>query len=146
MTIELREITPDNVLDCIELQPADDQKAFISPNVYSLAESKVSPSELPLAIYAGETPVGFVMYGISPADGRYWILRLMVDRQHQHRGYGRAALNEALRRLRNTPDCASVRVSYEPANTVAEKLYESLGFRRTGEMLFGEVVCELAWH
>jgi diamine N-acetyltransferase len=143
MGIELREITPDNLEDCIRLQPADDQKTFMSPIVYSIAESKVSPEEAPFAMYDGDELVGFIMYGVSPADGNYWILRLMVDKRYQQRGYARDAVKEVLRRLSERPDCAEVRVSYEPGNTVGAHLYESLGFRPTGEVLFGEVVAVL---
>jgi diamine N-acetyltransferase len=146
MGIELREITSENLEDCIRLQPADDQKTFMSPIVYSIAESKVSPEEVPLAMYDGDELVGFIMYGVSPTDGNYWILRLMVDKRYQHRGYARDAVKEVLRRLSERTDCAEVRVSYEPDNTIGAHLYESLGFRPTGEMLFGEVVAVLPIH
>jgi diamine N-acetyltransferase len=146
MGIELREITPDNLEDCIRLQPADDQKTFMSPIVYSIAESKVSPEEVPLAMYDDDELVGFIMYGVSPTDGNYWILRLLVDKRYQQRGYARGAIKEVLRRLSERPDCTDVRVSYEPGNTVGAHLYESLGFRPTGEVLFGEVVAILSIH
>ncbi len=143
MNIELREITQDNLEDLIRLQPTDEQKAFVSPVVYSIAESKVAPEEIPLAIYEGDELVGFIMFGTSPADDRYWILRLMIDERYQHKGYARAAVEQALRRLRERPGCAEVLVSYEPGNTSGARLYESLGFRPTGETRFGEVVAAL---
>lgn len=143
MGIELRAITPDNLEDCIRLQPADDQKTFMSPIVYSIAESKVSPEEVPLAMYDGDELVGFIMYGVSPTDGNYWILRLMVDQRYQQRGYARDAVKEVIRRLSEQADCTEVRVSYEPGNTVGAHLYESLGFHPTGDVLFGEVVAVL---
>ncbi len=143
MTIELREITQENLEDCLRLQPADAQKAFISPIVYSIAESRVTPDEVPLAIYEGDELVGFIMYGISPSDGKHWIFRLMVDERYQHKGYAHAAVREALRRLREQPGCDEVRVSYEQNNESGARLYESLGFRPTGETRFGEIVAAL---
>jgi hypothetical protein len=54
----------------------------------------------PFAIYSDEQPIGFVMlaYGItgyeepSIADDNYCIMRLMIYKQYQNRGYG--SLNE----------------------------------------------------
>jgi len=143
MTIELREITQENLEDLIRLAPTDAQKGFVSPIVYSIAESKVTPEEIPLAIYEGDELVGFLMYGICPSDGKYWILRLMVDQQYQHKGVAHAAVREALRRLHTLPSCDEVRVSYEPDNESGARLYESLGFCPTGETRFGEVVATL---
>jgi diamine N-acetyltransferase len=143
MNIELREVTQDNLEDLIRLQPTNEQKAFVSPVVYSIAESKVSPEEIPLAIYEGDLLVGFIMFGTSPSDGRYWSLRLMIDERYQHKGYARAAEEQALRQLRERPGCTEVLVSYEPGNTSGVRLYESLGFRPTGEMRFGEAVATL---
>lgn len=143
MNIELREVTQDNLEDLIRLQPTHEQKAFVSPVVYSIAESKVSPEEVPLAIYEGNDLVGFIMFGIAPSDGRYWILRLLIDERYQHKGYARAAVEQALHRLRERPGCTEVLVSYEPGNTSGARLYEGLGFRPTGETRFGEVVASL---
>lgn len=42
--------------------------------------------------------------------------------------------------LAEQPDCWSVRLSYDPANIVAEHLYTSLGFVSTGLVDDGEVI------
>jgi diamine N-acetyltransferase len=143
MRVDLRAITAENLEDCIRLRPTDDQLSYVSPNVYAIAETTVSPAETPLGIYDGDTLVGFVVYGRSPTDGNFWIQRLMIDQRFQHLGYGKAALDEVLRRLRSLPECAEVRVSYDPANTTATRLYASAGFHSTGETLFGEEVGRL---
>ena len=66
--------------------------------------------------------------------------RLMVAAKYQGRGYGRAAMLEAIERLEGMPGCRRIRTSFEPTNVVAESLYESLGFRKTGEVTHGEIV------
>ncbi|KST68250.1 GNAT family N-acetyltransferase [Mastigocoleus testarum] len=140
MSIILREINRDNWKECIKLKPDETQVNFVASNVYSLLESKFEPSFFPLAIYSNETMVGFVMYGLDDDDGSWWVIRLMVDQNHQKNGYGKAAMLEAIEILRNKPGCARVFTSYVPENLVAEKLYLSLGFEKTGKIEDGEIV------
>ncbi len=140
MDITLREITKDNWKQCISLKVAPNQQNFVASNLYSLAESRFEPDCMPLAIYHDETMVGFTLYGRDSSDGSYWIARLMVDEQYQGRGYGRAAMQEVIGRLKATPDCTEIRISFEPENSVAEKLYRNLGFLPTGLIVDGEIV------
>jgi diamine N-acetyltransferase len=83
------------------------------------------------------------MYWFDPESGTGYVDRLMVAREHQRRGYGRATMSEVIARLRNTPGCQRIRTSFEPTNAVADSLYRSLGFRRTGEVDAGETVVVL---
>ena len=144
MTIELRSITKDNWYDCCKLKVAEGQKRFVATNSVSLVQAAYEKHLLPLAIYDGETMVGFVMFSKErgPKWG-YWILRLMVDEAHQRNGYGRATIKEVLRRLGERPDCAEVFISEVPDNVVAARLYESLGFERTDEVVGDEVSTEV---
>jgi diamine N-acetyltransferase len=141
--IELREITMENFRECINLSVADHQRGFVASNMYSLAEAKADGVSNPLAIYADDQMVGFTMYCFDPESGMGYIDRLMVAAEHQGRGYGRAAMLEVIERLRNTPGCRRIRTAFEPTNAVAEALYESLGFRKTGEVTHGELVTVL---
>ena len=67
-------------------------------------------------------------------DDSWWITRLMVDKNHQKNGYGKAAILRVVEILRNKPGCNSIFTSYEPENLVVEKLYLSLGFEKTGRI------------
>ncbi len=67
----------------------------------------------------------------------------MIDHRYQGKGYARDAMILLLMQLKERPNCAAIKISYEPANSVAEKLYDSLGFQKTGEMIEGEVVARL---
>jgi diamine N-acetyltransferase len=144
MAITLRAITRDNLSQCLRLSTTEEQKNFVAPNVRSIAEAYVEPTFVPLAIYADDMLVGFVMYGRDPQTGFDWVIRLMIDAQHQGQGYGRAAMHEVLVRIRQQPECKEIRISYEPENTIAEQLYRSMGFEPTGEIEEGEVVARLA--
>ncbi|MBF6590391.1 MAG: GNAT family N-acetyltransferase [Ktedonobacterales bacterium] len=138
--ITLREITRANYSACLGLRVAPEQEPFVATNAVSLAEAKYEPEMVPLGIYAGERMVGFAMYGYNEADGAHWIHRLMVDVAYQHHGYGRAALRLVLARLRALPECARIAISWNPDNAVAERLYLSEGFTKTGEVLWQELV------
>ena len=141
--VELREITMENFRECIGLSVADHQQGFVASNIYSLAEAKADGVSNPLAIYAEGKMVGFTMYWFDPESGTGCIDRLMVAADHQRRGYGRAAMTEVIRRLKAMPGCRRIRTAFEPTNAVAEALYESLGFRKTGEVYEGELVAVL---
>ncbi len=140
MSVTLREIDQDNWQECIKLKPDETQVNFVASNVYSLLESKFEKSFFPLGIYNNQTMVGFVMYGLDEDDGNWWIIRLMVDRDHQKNGYGKAAMLKAIEILKNKAGCDCIFTSYVPKNLVAEKLYLSLGFEKTGKIEDGEIV------
>lgn len=74
--IRLEAVTRDNFFDVVALKVAPEQQEFVASNAFSLAESKYFPELKPFAIYAGESLVGFVMYGQDEDTGRVWIVRL----------------------------------------------------------------------
>ncbi len=134
--IVLRTIDLANFKACIDLDVDPTQKAFVAPNVYSLAQAKANPKLHPYAIYDGklfkreigpdDPMVGFVMYQVWDEIG--FIMRLMVDQRFQRRGYGRAAMVEVIRRLKLHPDVRYISTSVHKENEAAENLYRSLGF------------------
>lgn len=138
--IELREITMENFHECINLSVAEHQKGFVASNMYSLAEAKADGVSNPRAVYAGNEMVGFTMYCFDPETGIGYIDRLMIAAGQQGKGFGRATMEAVIGILESTPGCQRIQTSYEPTNVVAETLYESLGFRKTGEIDEGEIV------
>lgn len=138
----LKEVGRENWEECANLRLRTSQGGLIAPNLYSIAESKVEATFLPLAIYSENTMVGFIMWGIDPDDGEYWIYRLMIDEKYQGKGFGKAAVLEVLKQLQER-GAGRVYVGYKPQNVVAASLFASLGFERTGQMLQGEFVAKL---
>lgn len=144
--VELREITRENWRACVRLKVAPGQERMVATNAASLAQASYEPECVPLAVYECETMVGFVMYARDPDDQQVWVYRLMIDEQHQRRGYGRAALLRLIERLRAQPDCESVSISYLEDNEAARQLYASIGFRETGQVIDGEAVARLVFN
>lgn len=141
--ISLREITRENWEDIVRLKVADSQTGFVASNAFSLAEASYEPECVPLGIYDGDIPVGFCMYCVDSADKEYWISRLMVDQRYQSKGFGRAAMQHMVDRIKQDKDHHMVYVSFKPHNEWAKTLYESLGFVPDGRVVGGEIVYRL---
>jgi len=138
--VEFKEITTDNYNECLKLEVSDNQKNFVASNMYSLAQAWVfHENAYPFAIYADNKMVGFIMMGYKP-EGIYNIWRLMIDKRFQGKGYGKAAVLLAVEYLKEKYNVNEIFLSFEPDNTVAEKLYSSMGFQRTGEIAGDEIM------
>lgn len=142
MDIRFRPVTKTNWAECGKLRVHPEQEGYVASNLFSLAEAHFYPELIPQAIYDGDRMVGFLLYGYDEKEDAYWVARLMVDREQQGKGYGRAAMLHLLNMLRAIPGCKRVRISYEPHNSRARSLYLSLGFVETGEELEGESVAQ----
>lgn len=138
--IHLRPIDRDNWIAVVNLRVSESQKDYVAANVYSLAQAKAQPECVPLAVYDGDVPVGFLMYCLDADDREYWIYRLMIGEAHQGKGYGRQAMKLALAEIAKDERHHKVYISFEPDNEAARNLYESLGFRPDGRFIDGETV------
>ncbi|MEI5907924.1 GNAT family N-acetyltransferase [Bacillus spongiae] len=143
MKIKLKELTVDNWEECIGLSVSDQQKSFVADNSYSLLESKFWEGLYPLAIYYEELMVGFLMYGIESETGRMEMSRFMIDEKYQGKGYGRLAIQQLLELVRKKIGSIEFYTSAEPDNVNAIKLYESIGFEKTGEIMWDEIVLKI---
>jgi diamine N-acetyltransferase len=144
--VRLAEVTADNWQAVVDLRLDADQEDLVASNVYSLAESKFDPDARPRAVYAGRRVVGFLMYDVSRTKGRSFkasIYRFMIDRRHQGKGYGRAALSKALDEIKAIPGIKKVSIRYMPDNPVAKPFYGSFGFEEVGQDKDGEIIAEL---
>jgi diamine N-acetyltransferase len=139
--VELKAIDRDNWETCIDLEVARTQTKFVATNLYSLAQWRFLPGFRAVGIYSGKQMVGFALYGLDPDDGNHWIYRLMVDRHHQGKGYGFAALEKIIARIeRLKRRSAKLMIAYHPKNEAARRLYRKAGFREQGVAAWGETM------
>lgn len=143
--IEFIEIDRHNFFDVIDLKVADEQKSFVASNVFSLAQAKAYPECVCLAIYCDDVLVGFTMYCMDFDDKEYWIYRLMIDEKFQGKGYGKAAMEELIDRIKQDRAYHVIYLSFEPENERAKRLYEKLGFVADGRVIDGEVVYKMKY-
>lgn len=157
--LKLEKVTGKNVWDILRLSVLDEQKSFVAANDISIIEAYTSITgngyAYPFGIYNDDIAVGFLMIGYDTDD--YWenppriaknnynLWRLMIDKDYQHKGYGKTAVKLALDFIRTMP-CGKAEycwLSYEPENTVAKEIYRSFGFTETGEMDEEEIIAVL---
>ena len=154
MTLSIQPVTKDNWRELVKLKVRQDQAQFVASNVYSIVESHYGYDEpdggghwdmYPHGIYAAGVPVGFLMYGINHSYGKFqaFIIRLMVDENHQGKGYGKFGMQKILEIFQAEDRIQTVGISYEPENGPARKLYANLGFMETGELLDDETLAVL---
>ena len=143
--IEFKEIDRHNFFDVIDLHVAEEQKSFVAPNVFSLAQAKAFPECICLAIYQDDVLVGFTMYCMDFDDKEYWIYRLMIDAKHQSKGYGKEAMEKLIERIKQDQEHRVIYLSFEPENSLAKQLYEKLGFEADGRIIDGEIVYMLTY-
>jgi len=145
MNVSLREITPQNFRQCIDLKVADGQEKFVAANVMSIAQAKIYPTAIPLAVYHKDEMVGFAMFGFDEDEKHFYLGRLMIDEKYQGKGYGKAATLAVIGRMKQIEDCREIYLSFVAENTGAEKLYSSVGFERTGKVSEdGEVIMKFS--
>lgn len=144
--VRLEDVTARNWRAVARLELTPDQEDLVASNLYSIAQSKFDPDARPRAIYAGDKPVGFIMYDVWRAKDKTQhasIYRFMIDRRQQGKGYGRAALAAALAEIKAIPGMTTISISYMPNNPVAKPFYASFGFVETKLDEDGEIVAEL---
>jgi diamine N-acetyltransferase len=146
MAVRLREITRDTVRAVCKLD-AGDESVQVAPNSVSIAQAYFHDEAWFRAVYDDETLVGFVMlYDPSlteaPEEPEFFLWRLMIDKEHQHKGHGRAAVEALVEHVRNRPGAQRLLVSHVSAADRLGRFYQSLGFRYTGAEEDGELVME----
>jgi diamine N-acetyltransferase len=136
----LREVTAQTVRDICHLSVAPGQERFVAPNSVSIAEAYFCEKAWFRAIYADETPVGFLMLYDDPQKPEYHLWRFMIADTHQGKGYARRAMALLIEHVRRRPMAEELVLSYVPGEGSPEGFYRELGFEPTGEVLEGEVV------
>jgi len=147
--INLRPITSKNDAEICDLR-AD--STLVRHNEGSLADAFVYWAEYGIApivygIYNSEIPVGFVMVAYFEENDRdnkgvpyYFLWRLMIDKSHQNKGCGREAMRLIIREVKTFPRGQSNAFYTSTHGTAALRLYEGLGFKRTGREAPGEEI------
>jgi diamine N-acetyltransferase len=142
--VSLRQVTAETVRTICRLTVAPAQQGFVAPNAVSMAEAYFAPEAWFRAIYADETPVGFVMLERYPERHEYGLWRFMIAAPFQRRGYGRRALELVVEDVRaSDPEAAELMTSWVPGEGSPEGFYTTFGFEPTGEVEEGELVGRL---
>jgi diamine N-acetyltransferase len=132
--VNLREITGKTVRKICNLEVTEDQNRFVAPNAVSISQAYFESKAWFRAIYADETPVGFLMLYDNPDEHEYFLWRYMIDAQYQGLGFGRQAVELLVEHVKTRPGAMELLLSCVPEEGGPELFYEKCGFKRTGEM------------
>jgi diamine N-acetyltransferase len=144
--VTLREITEETVVAICKLSDtlSEQHQKMVAPNAISIAQAHYNQHAWFRAIYADETPVGFIMLYDNPEEPEYFLWRLMIAGPYQGIGYGSKAVQSLIEYVRQRPGASELLVSCVEGEGSPEGFYAKLGFKRNGEILGEEVVMSLA--
>jgi diamine N-acetyltransferase len=151
-----RPVLRDHVLPLIELTVRPDQADLVSNNAKTLAQAAYETGSYVWGLWDGDTLVGLMAMihpGEYPWDDRAsfepdadrdaaYLWRLMIGAEFQGKGYGGAALTQAIAQARawGCPRLTA-HVADEPHSNMG--FYARYGFRNTGKIEDDEVVIVL---
>jgi diamine N-acetyltransferase len=140
MSIDLRELTDEVRADLTSVRLGPGQDQFVSTVEDSLAEAVECANANPWyrAVYADGQIAGFVMisWDLRPVPEGYrgpWFLwKLIIDRDHQHRGLGRQVVRTIADLVRSEGG-SELLTSFVEGPGGPQDFYLGLGFVPTGE-------------
>ncbi|HEM4922644.1 TPA: GNAT family N-acetyltransferase [Streptococcus suis] len=122
--IRLELVNKDNFEVVLQVQLASEDQRRVASVEYSLAQAwlyKDSGMILPYAVVSGRKVVGFAMLSIEPKDNSYYLWRLLIDKDFQNRGCGKA-----------DPLCHKISINYVIGNHKMRYILEKIGFQSVG--------------
>lgn len=134
MKMEFRKIDKTNYWECIALTVDDSQGEFVADNKQSLVEAAYEDGLYVLGIYHEETMVGFVLYDYDDTFPGWSMSRFMIGKQFQGKGYGKQAVIAFLDYFRRKHNADKIYISVSLENTVARRMYSSIGFKEIKEV------------
>lgn len=143
--VSLREITSETVRTICRLSDtlSEAHSKMVAPNAVSIAQAYFDKHAWFRAIFADDTPVGFVMLYDDPVKAEYYVWRMMIADQYQGMGFGKKAMLQVIEHVRTRPNARILETSCVPGESSPEGFYLNLGFNNTGEWDEGEMVLRL---
>lgn len=141
--IHLEDITEVNWR--ISLSVSKEQEAFVSNPMKLLARAYAFRN---LGSYAciicnDDEPIGMALYHECPELNAYDLSQLFIDERYQGKGYGKEAAKLLIEQMRAKRKYDKIVLCYIEGNDAARLMYESIGFRHTGEADEDEIMMEL---
>ena len=145
--VSLRPITDTNREAVEALAVTPDQGRFVGGVRESILEAAEESDARALywAIYADETPVGFVMIADevdSPDYMAHYLWKLLIDERYQRGGFGTATLDLIVEYFRNR-GVGTMWTSAGQGKGSPVSFYERYGFERTGDLHGDEILLRL---
>lgn len=133
VSIRFTKVNETNIDDIRKISVKENQTAFIETVDECLKEAEEYAGWCPVGIYNDDILVGFAMYGAFGKNPDAWIDRIIIDRKYQGLGYGRASMEKLIKVVAKQYKVEKIYLSFVEGNETGKTLYESLGFKYTGE-------------
>lgn len=134
MSVYFKDIDEHNREKVKSLSIKEEQSTFIETVEECLEEANQYKEWHPVAIYDYDEIVGFAMYGSFGPNKHTWIDRILIDKQHQGKGFGKEAMKKLMGVVLEEYCVDTIYLSIVEENKVAYKLYTSLGFEDMNEI------------
>ena len=85
----------------------------------------------PYAVIVDDEVVGFLLLDLDLEEGNYMIWRMMIDANHQGKGFGRQVVEQVIEMARQDGRFQCVLADYVEGNDVMKVLLERLDFVET---------------
>ena len=150
-TVQLHDILTDEEKEAVlRLRRGPGQERYLgsmeSHFEDAIADAKACPRMW--SVHDGDLLVGFVMISDDiPAEtlaadddivGPFYLWRLLIDAQHQGKGYGAATIDAVVEYLCTKPNADVLLTSCDHGDGSPQPFYIKYGFRLTGERKWGE--------
>ncbi len=146
--LETREITFETLSQIIDLSVETAQKANVEANVLTIAQNIYEPAGWVRGLWDADRPIGLIAMvnphkesprfkDRNPQDAAH-LWRLMIDKNHQNKGYGALAMEIAFAQARawGMPMLQNTCVQGPQSPRI---FYEKCGLTATGRMIAGEI-------
>lgn len=143
--VELEPVTPRLRAQVLRLAPHADQERYSGRASRTLPAAEANADHQPVVVLEDREPVGFFVLDSGaevarfvPVPGRIGLRSFFVDRRHQGRGVGLAALRAVPAFVRvHHPGREAVALTVNLQNQAALRVYLRAGFRDTGRLFHG---------
>lgn len=136
--VSIRPITDDDDLwyATVECRLLPEQEDFVNPAGFSIGRAYLNPADnVPCVILDEDGKrIGYIVLRKWLDDGEAWNWSYYLDKDSQGKGCGRAAALLAVKLLKAADPNMPIKLSTEQKNVKAQRLYQSIGFRRSDEM------------
>ena len=130
-------LTDDDLRYCfLDFELEDDQVDLVNPPYISISRAYISPYDYhPFIICSKDDKmIGFICLNKWIPKKDAFSFSLAIDKHYQKKGYGKSSIKLAIEILQTINPNFAIKIATEVTNEKAQKLYESLGFKKLNEL------------
>ena len=132
--IHLKEMTPENWRIPLRVSPQQEKYVANSMTLLARAYAYRHLGSVAYVIYEDELPVGMALYYDCPPLNAYDFSQFFIDERYQGKGYGKKAAQLIIDLMKQEGRFQKIVLCYIEGNEGARVLFESLGFKHTGDV------------